>query len=272
MKPPPNRIRTQRSVLSPSLFDPPPKKAPLEPEVAYNSLKIKPKAEECHHDVIARILFLYAKLNPGVRYVQGMNEILAPIYYTFARDPEVDFRQNAEADAFFCFSTIMSELRDRFIKSLDYSETGIFTVVEGLDKLLKKVEPEIWQHLTALQIDPRFYAFRWLTLLLSQEFELPEVLRLWDSLFADERRFQFLNYVCVAMIKCMKQELLRGDFAENLSLLQVRPAFFFFLFFPTSCWLVAFFSFFFFLSCCSCNAELLCACLFSISRFWFRIL
>lgn len=31
------------------------------------------------------------------------------------------------------------------------------------------------------------------------EFELPEVLRLWDSLFSDEERFSFLNYVCVAM-------------------------------------------------------------------------
>jgi hypothetical protein len=36
---------------------------------------------EKHADVIARILFIYAKLNPGVKYVQGMNEVLAPIYY-----------------------------------------------------------------------------------------------------------------------------------------------------------------------------------------------
>ena len=36
---------------------------------------------EKHADVIARILFIYAKLNPVVRYVQGMNEVLAPIYY-----------------------------------------------------------------------------------------------------------------------------------------------------------------------------------------------
>lgn len=39
---------------------------------------------EKHADVMSRILFIYAKLNPGVRYVQGMNEILAPIYYCFA--------------------------------------------------------------------------------------------------------------------------------------------------------------------------------------------
>lgn len=36
-----------------------------------------------HADVMSRILFLYARLNPGVVYVQGMNEVLATLYYCF---------------------------------------------------------------------------------------------------------------------------------------------------------------------------------------------
>jgi len=44
------------------------------------------------------------------------------------------------------------------------------------------------------------YIFRWLTLLLSQEFSLPEVLRIWDSLFSDSQRFSFLIDICCAMI------------------------------------------------------------------------
>lgn len=32
------------------------------------------------------ILLLFAKLNPVIRYVQGMNEVLAPIYYVFSTD------------------------------------------------------------------------------------------------------------------------------------------------------------------------------------------
>lgn len=36
--------------------------------------------------VVARVLFIYAKLNPGQGYVQGMNEIIGPIYYVFAND------------------------------------------------------------------------------------------------------------------------------------------------------------------------------------------
>jgi len=36
---------------------------------------------------LKRMLFIYAKLNPRISYVQGMNEILAPIFYVIAQDP-----------------------------------------------------------------------------------------------------------------------------------------------------------------------------------------
>lgn len=51
-----------------------------------------PPGSEAHWEVVERILFIYAKLNPGQSYVQGMNEIIGPIYYTFANDPNIDFR------------------------------------------------------------------------------------------------------------------------------------------------------------------------------------
>lgn len=34
------------------------------------------------------VLLLFAKLNPEIRYVQGMNEVLAPLYFVFSADPE----------------------------------------------------------------------------------------------------------------------------------------------------------------------------------------
>ena len=33
--------------------------------------------------------------------------------------------ENVEADAFFCFTNLMSEIRDNFIKTLDDSACGI---------------------------------------------------------------------------------------------------------------------------------------------------
>lgn len=50
------------------------------------------EGQEAHWEVVERILFLYAKLNPGQGYVQGMNEIVGPIYYVMASDPDVELR------------------------------------------------------------------------------------------------------------------------------------------------------------------------------------
>lgn len=34
------------------------------------------------------ILLLFAKSNPAICYVQGMNEVLAPIYFVFSTDTD----------------------------------------------------------------------------------------------------------------------------------------------------------------------------------------
>ena len=65
-----------------------------------------------------RALFIFAKLNPGLRYVQGMNELLAPLYYHFRLDLDQEAAAHAEADAFFCFMDIISEFRDNFCQQL----------------------------------------------------------------------------------------------------------------------------------------------------------
>lgn len=52
------------------------------------------EGQEAHWEIVQRILFLYAKLNPGQGYVQGMNEIIGPIYYVFASDPNMQHRGN----------------------------------------------------------------------------------------------------------------------------------------------------------------------------------
>lgn len=59
-----------------------------------NTSEFKPLDEgsEAHWEVVERILFVYYKLNPGQGYVQGMNEIIGPIYYCFATDPIVEMK------------------------------------------------------------------------------------------------------------------------------------------------------------------------------------
>lgn len=94
----------------------------------------------------------------------------------------------------------MGEIRDFFIKTLDESEGGIKGMMNRLSQLLQEKDKEVWLRLKDQELFPQYYSFRWLTLLLSQEFPLPDVVRIWDSIFADENRFDFLIYVCCAMI------------------------------------------------------------------------
>ncbi|XP_075736386.1 TBC1 domain family member 13 isoform X2 [Rhipicephalus microplus] len=60
---------------------------------AHEALEQLGEGQEAHWEVVERILFLYAKLNPGLGYVQGMNEIIGPIYYTLVSDPNPEWRR-----------------------------------------------------------------------------------------------------------------------------------------------------------------------------------
>ncbi|XP_069775238.1 TBC1 domain family member 13 [Narcine bancroftii] len=188
-----------------------------------NEYEVLPNGCEAHWEVVERILFIYAKLNPGIAYVQGMNEVVGPIYYTFATDPNTEWKEHAEADTFFCFTNLMSEIRDNFIKSLDDSQCGITYKMEKVYSTLKEKDMDLYLKLQEQNIKPQFFAFRWLTLLLSQEFLLPDVIRIWDSLFSDIDRFDFLILVCCAMLILIRDQLLAGDFTINMRLLQDYP-------------------------------------------------
>jgi len=57
--------------------------------------------------------------------------------------------------------------------------------------------------------------------MLSQEFPLPDVLRIWDSILSDETRSEFLVNVCCAMLTIVRKEILQNEFPDNMKLLQV---------------------------------------------------
>jgi TBC1 domain family member 13 len=188
-----------------------------------------------------RALFIFAKLNPGLQYVQGMNELFAVLYHTFAiggsggggDDASDDKRlltsnkqpSSAECAAFFCFIDLFGEFRDNFCQQLDNSTIGIKGTLGKLSSFLKSFDLVLWTHLEQKNgVNPQFYAFRWITTLLTQEFNFPDVIRLWDALLLDpEGRPECLLRMCLAMVLLVREELLQGDFASNLKLLQHYP-------------------------------------------------
>jgi hypothetical protein len=186
---------------------------------------LEPKEDlgQKRYAALERILFVWAKLNKGVRYVQGMNEIVGTLYFVLAHDSNEDWANEAEADTYFLFNSLMVEMRDVFVPDLDEADTGIHGRISNMITLLALHDPEVRCHLDNVGIDPSFYSVRWLTTLLSREFLLPDTIRLWDSMFASTHKDNFLRYVSVTMVMVIHDQLLQGDFSACLRLLQAYP-------------------------------------------------
>lgn len=203
-------------------------------------------ALDFHWEALERILYIYAKLNPGVGYVQGMNEILGPIYYVCAHDKEdclLEGPLHAEADAFYLFTAVMGSVRDQFVKQLDHdSRVGVKATLNILETKLFQVAPDLANDLNKKGLNSAYYAFRWITLLGAQEFDLPDVIRLWDALLSHTPLYlgsengipnlsnglatsplNTMIMVCVAMLCLTRPVLMSGSFTDNLQLLQSYP-------------------------------------------------
>ena len=84
---------------------------------------------------------------------------------------------------------------------------------------MKIVEPHAYNTIEVNQVNHQFYSLRWFMLLLCQEFDMENSVRLWDTLLSDPKRFDFTNFVCVALVSFVRDDIIDGDFAccmENL--------------------------------------------------------
>jgi hypothetical protein len=65
-------------------------------------------------------------------------------------------------------------------------------------------------------VDPQFFAFRWITLLLTQEFSFPDAVRIWDTLLSDPRgRLDCLLRVCLALLLNVRDQLMEGGYVQQ---------------------------------------------------------
>lgn len=155
---------------------------------------------------LAVMLFIYARLNPGVRYVQGMNEVAAVMLHVMSADPST-----AEADAFWCFNELMVEIKEGFIQALDSTQEGVHALTGKITRLLREYDVELAKHLQKCDLPAVVFAYRWCTVLFAQDVKFSNVPRLWDALLADPHRLEFLYHVAVSMIIGHREELLQTD-------------------------------------------------------------
>lgn len=109
------------------------------------------------------------------------------------------------------------------MNSMDRDKSsGIGAWLSRLGECLERQDGELWRELERKQINLSFFGFRWLSVLLAREFTLPDLIRIWDSLFADKRRFSFLLHICCAMILLVRDRILNSEYQQVIQLLQVR--------------------------------------------------
>lgn len=98
--------------------------------------------------------------------------------------------------------------------------------LDTFEKNLKAVLPKVKEKLDDLQIKPEFYAYRWFLLFYTQEYDMFQLLRLWDSLLcffnSDTRStlINFMYYFALAILSLLSKDLLAGDLNTCMQLLQ----------------------------------------------------
>ncbi|KAF4455099.1 hypothetical protein F53441_2538 [Fusarium austroafricanum] len=135
-----------------------------------------------------------ATLEPGT-YVQGMNVLAAPFLYA----------ARSEAEAFVAFHSLLTRECPGYIRG---AMDGVHRGLALVDKVLAIVDPKLSMYLTAKGLSAEIYAFPSVLTLCACTPPLPEVLRLWDFLFAYGPH---LNIVCiVAQLTIMRSQILQS--------------------------------------------------------------
>ena len=176
--------------------------------------------KETHADVIIRILFIYSTFFPDISYVQGMNEIIAPIYYIFSFDKTYGVEpsiENIEADTFWAFNSLMAQLKDTFNREKDVEDVGVSGKVKRLKLMLKLVDFQLFEHFENYKLEFSTFAYRWFILFFSQDFLMIDILRLWDYIFAPDDKFQNSYFISLAILLLKRDELLISDMTGMLA-------------------------------------------------------
>ncbi|KAM3545266.1 hypothetical protein ARSEF1564_001900 [Beauveria bassiana] len=131
---------------------------------------------------------------PGT-YVQGMNVLAAPFLYA----------ARSEGEAFAAFHTLLTRECPAYIRG---AMTGVHRGLALVDRVLAVVDPRLSMYLTAKGLSAEIYAFPSVLTLCACTPPLPEVLKLWDFLFAYGPH---LNILCiVAQLTIMRAQILQS--------------------------------------------------------------
>eukprot|EP00271_Cylindrocystis_brebissonii_P002918 TRINITY_DN1366_c0_g1_i1.p1 TRINITY_DN1366_c0_g1~~TRINITY_DN1366_c0_g1_i1.p1 ORF type:complete len:614 (-),score=116.59 TRINITY_DN1366_c0_g1_i1:689-2530(-) len=125
-----------------------------------------------HHAArLVAILEAYALHDMEIGYCQGMSDLLSPFVALIDDD----------SDAFWCFESFMRKARQNF----RVDEIGIKRQLDGVSKILRRCDPELFEHLQKANCEDCIFCYRMVVVLLRRELSFEQTLGLWEVIWAD---------------------------------------------------------------------------------------
>ena len=182
-------------------------------DVNFFKLYSKKNKKEKNYDIMRRILFIYAKQHPELNYVQGMNEIIAVIYYIFENDDNPFMINYTESDSYYTFEILLEEIKQVFIMDdINFSQLFVVIEIKFIKNILQKLDKDLFNHFENENVSLETFLMRWLLVLFAQEFQLDTTINFWDRMFTQKNKINFLCYVSVSLLIYNRNLLLNMDF------------------------------------------------------------
>ncbi|KAI6377549.1 hypothetical protein MCOR25_002531 [Pyricularia grisea] len=140
-----------------------------------------------HMEQLKDLLLTYNEYNQELGYVQGMSDLLAPIYAVVQDD----------AIAFWCFQRFMDRMERNFLRD----QSGMRAQLLALDHLVQFMDPKLYAHLQSADSTNFFFFFRMLLVWYKREFEWLDVLHLWEVLWTDYLTSSFHLFFALAILE-----------------------------------------------------------------------
>jgi hypothetical protein len=184
-------------------------------DVPFFENKNKNNDKETNYDVLRRILFIYANERNEIGYVQGMNEIIAILFYIFSKDDNPFCKEYSESDAYYSLVILLDEIKDIFLmNNINYSQLFVTSQINEIKSILEKVEPELYNHFKEVDLELDNVVMRWILVLFAQEFTIDVAVNFWDRLFTQKNKMKFICYISSAIIKNNKEKIMKMDAGE----------------------------------------------------------
>lgn len=140
-----------------------------------------------HLEQMKDMLLTYNEYNKDLGYVQGMSDLLAPIYAVMQDD----------AIAFWGFQKFMDRMERNFLRD----QSGMRAQLLALDQLVQFMDPKLYKHLESADSTNFFFFFRMLLVWYKREFAWMDVLHLWEVLWTDYQSSSFHLFVALAILE-----------------------------------------------------------------------